>query len=100
MDQPDMNHASQQPHRIRRPSRPALVASMLWGLVGCPTLILHDRADAAVPIAHAEWALHCIPSAQFCELHAGGHLIWVGRDHDKLRSERAAFIRRHVNRPA
>jgi pimeloyl-ACP methyl ester carboxylesterase len=68
--------------------------------VGCPTLILHDRADSAVPIAHAEWALHCIPSAQFCELHAGGHLIWVGRDHDKMRSERAAFIRRHVNRPA
>jgi pimeloyl-ACP methyl ester carboxylesterase len=63
--------------------------------VNCPTLILHDRADSVVPIAHAEWAMHCIPSAQFCELHAGGHLIWVGRDHEKMRSQRAAFIRRH-----
>jgi pimeloyl-ACP methyl ester carboxylesterase len=66
--------------------------------VECPTLILHDRADAVVPIAHAEWAMHCIPSAQFCELHAGGHLIWVGRDHDKMRSQRAAFIRRQFDK--
>ena len=66
--------------------------------VSCPTLILHDRADSVVPIAHAEWAMHCIPSAQFCELHVGGHLIWVGRDHEKMRSERAAFIRRHFDK--
>jgi pimeloyl-ACP methyl ester carboxylesterase len=70
------------------------------GCVGCPTLILHDRADSVVPIAHAEWAMRCIPSAQFCDLHAGGHLIWVGRDHDKMRSERAAFIRRHFDKSA
>jgi pimeloyl-ACP methyl ester carboxylesterase len=67
------------------------------GSVGCATLILHDRADSVVPIAHAEWAMHCIPGAQFCELHAGGHLIWVGRDEDKLRNERATFIRRHFD---
>jgi pimeloyl-ACP methyl ester carboxylesterase len=66
--------------------------------VKCPTLILHDRADAAVPIVHAEWAMHCIPSAQFCELHAGGHMIWVGRDQNKMRSERAAFIKRHFGK--
>ncbi len=68
--------------------------------VECPTLILHDRADAAVPIAHAEWAKHCILNAQLCELQAGGHLIWVGRDHEKMRSERAAFIRRHFDKSA
>jgi pimeloyl-ACP methyl ester carboxylesterase len=70
------------------------------GSVGCPTLILHDRADSVVPIAHAEWAMQCIPGAQFCELHTGGHLIWVGRDHDKMRSQRAAFIRRHFDKPS
>ena len=70
------------------------------GYVGCPTLILHDRADSAVPIAHAEWAMHCIPSAQFCDLHAGGHLIWIGRNHDRMRSERAALIRRHFDKSA
>ncbi len=63
-----------------------------------PTLILHDRADTVVPIAHAEWVQHCIPNAEFCELHTGGHLIWVGRDHEKMRSERAAFIRRQFHR--
>ena len=64
--------------------------------VACPTLVLHDRADAVVPITHAEWALHCIASAEFCELQAAGHLIWVGRDQDKMRSQRADFIRRHI----
>ena len=68
--------------------------------VECPTLILHDRADAAVPIAHAEWAMQCIPGAELCELHAGGHLIWVGRDRDKMRSQRAAFMRRHFGTTA
>ena len=68
------------------------------GSVSCPTLILHDRADSVVPIAHAEWAMHCIPGAQLCELHVGGHLIWVGRDHEMMRSERAAFIRRHFDK--
>jgi pimeloyl-ACP methyl ester carboxylesterase len=70
------------------------------GSVNCPTLILHDRADTVVPIAHAEWALHCIPNAEFCELHAGGHLIWIGRDRDKMLSQRAAFIRRQFDKPA
>jgi pimeloyl-ACP methyl ester carboxylesterase len=68
--------------------------------IDCPTLVLHDRADSVVPVAHAEWAMHCIPSAQFCDLHTGGHLIWVGRDHDKMRSERATFIRRHFDKSA
>jgi pimeloyl-ACP methyl ester carboxylesterase len=70
------------------------------GSVGCPTLILHDRADTAVPIAHAEWAMQCIPGAQFCELHVGGHLIWLGQDAEKMRRERAAFIRRHFDQSA
>jgi pimeloyl-ACP methyl ester carboxylesterase len=70
------------------------------GSVGCPTLILHDRDDPAVPFAHAEWARQCIAGAQLCELLVGGHLIWLGRDAEKMRRERAAFLRRHVNPPA
>ena len=65
--------------------------------VRCPTLILHDRADPLVPFAHVEWAMHCIPRAEFCDLHAGGHLIWVGKDGGRMRKERAAFVRRHFN---
>jgi pimeloyl-ACP methyl ester carboxylesterase len=67
------------------------------GSVECPTLILHDRADAVAPFAHAEWAKRCVPLAQLCELQLGGHLIWVGRDREKMCGERAAFIRRHAD---
>jgi pimeloyl-ACP methyl ester carboxylesterase len=63
--------------------------------VRCPTLILHDRADPLVPFAHVEWALHCIPHAEHLDLHAGGHLIWVGKDAERMSKERTAFLRRH-----
>ena len=66
------------------------------GSVGCETLILHDPDDQAVPIAHAQWARHCIPDAELCELHVGGHLIWIGRDAERMRRERSAFLRRHA----
>lgn len=65
------------------------------GSVRCPTLILHDRADPLIPLAHVEWARQCIPQAEYCDLHAGGHLIWVGRDGPKMRELRTAFLRRH-----
>ena len=64
------------------------------GAVRCPTLILHDRADPLVPFPHAEWALHCVPHAELHELHAGGHLIWAGRDGPRMCETRAAFLRR------
>src|SRR5262249_37588659 len=70
------------------------------GSGGCPTLLLHDRDGPAVPIAHADWSRHCISGAEFCELQTGGHLIWVGRDAEKMRRERAAFIRRHYDQVA
>jgi pimeloyl-ACP methyl ester carboxylesterase len=63
------------------------------GSVCCPTLILHDRADPLVPTAHVEWARRSIPDAEYCDLHAGGHLIWVGRDADKMRQVRTAFLK-------
>lgn len=68
------------------------------GEISCPTLILHDRADTVVPIAHAEWALHCIPDARFCELNAGGHMIWIGQDVDKMFAERTEFIRQNFDK--
>jgi len=68
------------------------------GSVRCPTLILHDRADPLVPFAHVQWAMHCIPGAELCELQAGGHLIWVGKDSGRMRQVRADFLRRHFDR--
>jgi pimeloyl-ACP methyl ester carboxylesterase len=63
--------------------------------VECPTLILHDRADAVVPFAHAEWAMRCISAGELCEVDTGGHLIWVGKDRERLRRVRTKFIKRH-----
>ena len=65
--------------------------------VRCPTLILHDRADPLIPFHHVEWALHCIPHAEHCDLHAGGHLLCVGKDGGRMREQRAAFLRRHFD---
>jgi pimeloyl-ACP methyl ester carboxylesterase len=73
---------------------------LMPGCVGCPTLILHDQTNPVSPIAHAEWAMHSIPNAQFCNLHVGGHLIWVGKDAKKMRRERAVFISRRFDKSA
>jgi pimeloyl-ACP methyl ester carboxylesterase len=64
-------------------------------IVHCPTLILHDRMDPLVTIAQVEWARKCIPHAEYCDLHAGGHLIWVGQDSQRMRQVRGDFLRRH-----
>ena len=66
------------------------------GCVRIPTLILHDRADPLVPFAHAEWARQAIPTAELCDLRLGGHIIWLGAEASRLRQERAAFLRKHI----
>jgi pimeloyl-ACP methyl ester carboxylesterase len=68
---------------------------LIPGSVSCPTLILHDRVDPLVTSAHVDWGLKCIPHAEHCDLHAGGHLIWTGRDAAKMRSLRREFLLRH-----
>jgi pimeloyl-ACP methyl ester carboxylesterase len=64
--------------------------------VKCPTLVIYDPADPLVPVCHPQWALSAIRGAQACELHAGGHLIWLGRDADRMRAQRVAFLRMHA----
>ena len=65
--------------------------------VRCPTLILHDRADPLITFDHVEWALHCIPGAEHCDLHSGGHLLCVGKEGERMRVRRAGFLRQHFN---
>ena len=62
--------------------------------ITCPTLIIHDRADPLVPFIHAEWSRSCIPESRLLEVHAGGHLIWFGKDFELMHAERVAFIRK------
>lgn len=67
------------------------------GRVGCPTLLLYDPQDPAAPFCHAEYAAQKIPNAKLLDLHAGGHLIWFGRDADRMQHERTAFLREHLS---
>ncbi len=60
--------------------------------IHCPTLIIHDPADPLVPFAHAEWAHKCIAQSKLLNVHAGGHLIWFGRDSTLVHTERVNFI--------
>jgi len=64
------------------------------GRISCPTLITHDRLASRVPVAHADWAATCIPQAQRCEVEAGGHLIWVGREAPRMHQQRVEFSRK------
>jgi pimeloyl-ACP methyl ester carboxylesterase len=64
--------------------------------VKCPTLVIYDPADPLVPVCHPKWALSAIPGAVACEVHAGGHLIWLGKDADRMNCERVAFLRDHL----
>jgi pimeloyl-ACP methyl ester carboxylesterase len=64
--------------------------------VKCPTLVIYDPADPMVPQCHPKWALSEIPGARACELQAGGHLIWLGKDADRMQRERLAFLREHA----
>ena len=58
-----------------------------------PTLIVHDRQDPVVPFVHAEWSHKCIPQSHLLDIHAGGHLIWFGKDALHMHNERVAFIK-------
>jgi pimeloyl-ACP methyl ester carboxylesterase len=61
--------------------------------IACPTLIVHDPADPLVPFAHAEWSKSCIPQSRLLTIHAGGHLIWFGKDSSDMHTQRVQFIR-------
>jgi 2-hydroxy-6-oxonona-2,4-dienedioate hydrolase len=64
------------------------------GTIHCPTLVVHDRSDPRVPVAHADWAVECIPHAERCEVTGCGHLIWIGRGASRMHEARVAFLRR------
>jgi pimeloyl-ACP methyl ester carboxylesterase len=65
--------------------------------VRCPALIIHDPCDPVVPFAHALWAGSHLPNATVCEIQAGGHLVWIGRDRVAMLERRRDFLRQHVS---
>jgi pimeloyl-ACP methyl ester carboxylesterase len=65
--------------------------------IDCPTLIIHDLADPLVPYIHAEWSQSCIANSTLLTVHGGGHLIWFGKDADRMHDERMATIEKALS---
>jgi pimeloyl-ACP methyl ester carboxylesterase len=66
------------------------------GTITCPTLVIHDALDPMAPLAHYQWTIECIPHAERCDVHALGHLIWIGVGADAMHSQRVRFLRTHT----
>lgn len=60
--------------------------------INAPTLIIHDTADPLVPFCHAESSHAAIRNSQLLVVHAGGHLIWFGKDSEMMHRKRLDFI--------
>jgi pimeloyl-ACP methyl ester carboxylesterase/DNA-binding CsgD family transcriptional regulator len=56
-------------------ARAQVEVSALLGQVRAPTLVLHGRDDAVVPIAEGRYLASHIPGAQFVELDSANHVL-------------------------
>ncbi len=61
--------------------------------VTCPTLIMHSKNDASVPLEHAYFAQDNIPSSEICILDSWGHLIWLGNSSDETDESIISFLK-------
>ena len=66
------------------------------GAIECPTLLIHDPFDPVAPIDHANWVADCIPQAERCLVHAGGHFVWIGKDAVEMHRRRVVFLRQNL----
>ncbi|WP_114570823.1 alpha/beta fold hydrolase [Exiguobacterium flavidum] len=62
--------------------------------IDCPVLIVHSKADKAVPYENALHAKRLIPQAQLLTSKSPGHLIWTGPSakRDERTIERFLFL--------
>jgi DNA-binding SARP family transcriptional activator/pimeloyl-ACP methyl ester carboxylesterase len=60
-------------------------------LIRVPTLVMHRRDDAALPIEHGRYVAAHIPNAKFVELPGADDLYWVG-DTDRMLDEIEEFL--------
>ncbi len=52
--------------------------------ITCPTIILHSKYDASVPLTHPQHAHTCIRRSELHLLHTWGHLIWLGAGSEEM----------------
>lgn len=60
-----------------------------------PTLIIHSKHDAPVPIEHAHYAHAHIYDSTLLETESWGHLIWLGKQTDEVETEVINFLKNH-----
>jgi pimeloyl-ACP methyl ester carboxylesterase len=63
----------------------------LLPLVRVPTLVLHRRDDAAIPVRHGRYLAEHIPDAKYVELPGADDLYWVG-DTNRMLDEIEEFL--------
>jgi class 3 adenylate cyclase/pimeloyl-ACP methyl ester carboxylesterase len=49
--------------------------------ISVPTLILHKRNDAVIPLEEGKYIADRVPGAKFVELPGSGHWPWIGDEH-------------------
>ena len=64
----------------------------ILGHVRVPTLVVHDRFDAIVPIAAGRHLARHIPEARLVEVANGWHWGWGEHDNDDIIDEIVAFV--------
>jgi DNA-binding SARP family transcriptional activator len=85
----DPAYRSWEPRYERQSATPAALGELLemvevidvrplLGLIAVPTLILHRREDAVVPIARARETAALMPHARLVELEGNDHFVHVG----------------------
>lgn len=65
-----------------------------WDSIKAPTLILHDRQDTFVPFVHAKEAAARIRHAELRAYQLGGHILWLGRDVQRMHNARLQVLKR------
>ncbi|WLD94421.1 alpha/beta fold hydrolase [Alkalihalobacillus sp. AL-G] len=66
--------------------------------ISCPTLIMHSKNDAAVPVEHAHYADKHIPNSELCILDSWGHLIWIGEHAKEFDTKLNHFLQAHTEK--
>jgi pimeloyl-ACP methyl ester carboxylesterase len=65
--------------------------------IRCPSLIIHSKNDASVPLDHALHAHESIPQSKLEVLdNEWGHLFWIGKDSNTAIAQTLSFIEEEV----
>ena len=77
-------------------ARIAALEALPLEAISAPTLILHGRGDADVPVEDAERAARLVRGAELVRVPDSLHLLPLGDNAPELAATREAFLRRHI----